>query len=653
MHAEIPPGQQVIAAANNRRHESRAAVQVFARDTRLDADAPLVYLAPGQADQLRPDARAGHLVCPLADCQDSTFVVRGGLVRRHHFAHRAGAGHHTAETIAHHTAKHLVARWLREQYPTATVYPDTKEVETGQRPDVLLELPDGTQVAYEVQFADLTAGAWQARRDRYASEGIKNVWLFGGRRYDRAPAPGVSGGDWVSLHGVFRSVLAELHPMLLIDPFAQTVALGAGDDVFELLVATDRRGWGARMSAQVGPRRLLQDLPATRGVLEVPGVRPLLEAARAERVRRTEEERLQAEHAEKTRADAEKRRAEEQERERLERERAERLDAQRRLGRERAEEAARAEQALQLARATQEADRRRALWAAERSRVEATIGPLPVAVDAPVAPAELAVTTAAPDEWRWRVLSALQANWGFTVNPQGLRTLIPRRDGIPTSQVDPLLGDFLVLLRAHGWVWFWGARRPRSGEAVRVLAGVGAHPQRPRSAQLKPLPSGRVSGPGPGNHPYLDVDGTPSVDPVDRSRAVGTDAASKAMESALEEEQQRMIRTALAEALPPEEAGADASGAPNLIGVYRALPEAARWCVSRDWPVWRLPPRLHETARLTFYVLAFVYRDQPQADVRLADCSPEDALSVLEELHRQGFVSHGALGWQATYGGVL
>lgn len=173
-----------------RRHLAESAAQVFARDIRLAREAPLIFLAPGQADPLRGDARAGHLVCPLGDCQDNRFIVYGGTERRHHFKHRGGAGHHSPESIAHHTAKHMIARWLRQLYPGAQIFPDTQEVETRQRPDVLLVLEDGTRVAYEVQFASLTAAEWQSRRDRYGTQDIKNVWLFGCRHYDRLVPPG-------------------------------------------------------------------------------------------------------------------------------------------------------------------------------------------------------------------------------------------------------------------------------------------------------------------------------------------------------------------------------------------------------------------------------------------------------------------------------
>lgn len=58
-----------------------------------------------------------------------------------------------------------------------------------QRPDVLSALDDGTQVAYEVQFAALTADAWQARHDRYMSGGIKTSACSATRPITDSDAP--------------------------------------------------------------------------------------------------------------------------------------------------------------------------------------------------------------------------------------------------------------------------------------------------------------------------------------------------------------------------------------------------------------------------------------------------------------------------------
>ena len=154
-------------------------VQVWARDTRLLADAPLARLERGMAAAWRPDARAGHLVCPIPGCEDPRLTTRAGS-RRDHFAHRNLVGApHVPETWFHYTGKHLVGAWARRLYPEARVAVDEAAVENRQVPDVLVEFPDGLRFAFEVQYAALTEDDWRARHDGYAAQGIADVWLLG------------------------------------------------------------------------------------------------------------------------------------------------------------------------------------------------------------------------------------------------------------------------------------------------------------------------------------------------------------------------------------------------------------------------------------------------------------------------------------------
>ena len=73
--------------------------QLFARDRRLDQDAPLVFIEIGSAPQLRADCHAGDLVCPFPGCADSRLITRGGS-RRDHFAHRHAADVSADEKMA-------------------------------------------------------------------------------------------------------------------------------------------------------------------------------------------------------------------------------------------------------------------------------------------------------------------------------------------------------------------------------------------------------------------------------------------------------------------------------------------------------------------------------------------------------------------------
>ena len=252
-----------------------ASVQVFARDVRADPEAPLTFLERGQADAYRADARAGLLVCPLADCSDPRLVVRAGS-KRDHFAHRPGAGGHGPETIAHHTAKHLIGHWLRGHYPDVQVDVDTKHIDTGRLPDVLVTLSTGRQVGYEVQFAALTAAEWGRRHQAYVDAGVRDVWLFGGRRYDRPPR-GWAPDDTVAVVPLLEGVLAAWHPMLLIDPFEEAVGLGTGPAVEERLLARGR--YPDRV--QPVPHAALTRWPLSQarvaaGVIDLPGLRDLM-----------------------------------------------------------------------------------------------------------------------------------------------------------------------------------------------------------------------------------------------------------------------------------------------------------------------------------------------------------------------------------------
>ena len=649
--AAVPEAPQ---AESRRRHPEQSAAQVFARDRRLGLDAPLVFLAPRQAETLREDARAGHLVCPLGDCRDNRFIVYGGTERRHHFKHRSGAGHHAPETIAHHTAKHLVARWLRHLFPAAQVFPDTREVETGQRPDVLLVLEDGTRVAYEVQFAALTAAGWQTRRDRYASEEIRNVWLFGGKTYDRPGRAGEGVSAQVPLHPVFRAVLAAMHPMLLIDPFTETVAVGSGRDVDMLLTTA-----GVQVpellfpKAMVGERLPLMSMPASKGVIELPGVRDQIQRARdgharwLERLRREAEAQAGAEAAERRRQPA----VEEAERRaRLHQEDLARERAKGDRPRDRADEA-RQRRADIL---TTELRRRSDRWRPERERLEKHLGSLPAVVDGPVEDPEIATTPAAPDQWRWAVLEALADHHGFAVDPRGLADLVPLQRAARRADAQRIVTGYLDDLRAAGWVWYWGARGPRAGEAALVLARLGETPRRPPAAALRVV-GARVAGPGPGGMRYLASDGTPSMRTVDQARQVGPEALTHAWSEAHVAEVGRAVLAALAGgdalALPQRDAG---SPTLDLSAVYRVLPDARVWCAAQSWPEWpTLPSRLREVAKLTLYVLEKVQGGHSQQAVRLAGCSDEDTKQALDALRCSGYITDGAMGWQTTFGGRL
>jgi Competence protein CoiA-like family len=193
--------------------------QLFARDARLPADAPLVFMPEGGADSVRQDCRDGYLVCPVPDRPNPRYIARGGS-RRHHFAHHGGAGGHAPERYFHQVGKRLVADLIRKRQPRAEVVLEGR-VENGQVADVLARSPaTGRRYAFEVQYSPLTVEEWRARHDGYRALGIVDTWLFGHIRPHLRRVPG-SGLIAVSplLAEVFREGLA----VLFLNPDEQTV----------------------------------------------------------------------------------------------------------------------------------------------------------------------------------------------------------------------------------------------------------------------------------------------------------------------------------------------------------------------------------------------------------------------------------------------
>lgn len=455
--------------------------QIFARDVRLPPDAPLVYLAAGAAKDLRDAARAGHLRCPLPGCEQRRLTTRGGPTVRDHFVHlNRPDGPHGYETLAHHTAKHLIGRHLRQQFPDADVDVDTEAVTSGARPDVLLVLPGGRAVAYEVQYAPLTPEHWLARHRRYAQDGIRDVWLFGGPRYQRTPRHfAAEEGDLV-IGPTLTAVLQSGHPLLLIDSEHEHVALGCGRDVVGVSAGTGGRGEFRPAWYPVGDARW----PA--GVLELPGMRDLLREC----------------------ADA---------REREHKAAGRRIwlsaEAQRR-------QELRARMVAAAAR----------VWAEERREIEAARGPLPSIVDVDLPqPATTAlpygrnatdrtVLTEPVSRWRWRLLLALETQLGVAVTDHWLQHKAFDDDGghVGDTAKRALLDPFLVALRDAGYLWFAGTHRPATGEGVLVLGGADTVPDPPgrfprrklvrgRPVRLVKIPTGEVVWEAVGEAPVTMV----------------------------------------------------------------------------------------------------------------------------------------------------
>ncbi|MEU9420180.1 hypothetical protein [Streptomyces sp. NPDC048272] len=221
--------------------------QVWARD-RHTGD--LLYLPDGQADgEVRPGVTwrsytaGGMLLCPMRGCGPFGRVVASPS-RRHHFAHRSGADHASGtglETLWHLSAKELLARWAAADPAlhgwqlhiddTPITMPDG-----WRRPDVLAISPDGAeQVAFEVQYSELTGEQWRARHHFYARAGVVDIWLFAhhGPQWRTRVASGPArraelahrDSGWtaaVGLSGLHQAMLQDGVVPLWLDPTTQS-----------------------------------------------------------------------------------------------------------------------------------------------------------------------------------------------------------------------------------------------------------------------------------------------------------------------------------------------------------------------------------------------------------------------------------------------
>jgi competence protein CoiA-like protein len=203
--------------------------QVYARDDRLQEDAPLVYLPRGGADAVRQDARDGHLICPLPECNERRLIVRAGT-RRDHFAHHhAPTQAHAPESVMHLQGKAMIASWLRGLFGGRLKV--GLEVPIGDRArvaDVLAVSPtSGERMAFEVQYAAITVEEWEARHADYQSRGIVDVWLWGHLPpHCRRPHGDALEGERAITPAMLACRTASGRPLLWINPEEQMLAIG-------------------------------------------------------------------------------------------------------------------------------------------------------------------------------------------------------------------------------------------------------------------------------------------------------------------------------------------------------------------------------------------------------------------------------------------
>ncbi|GCE16666.1 competence protein CoiA [Dictyobacter kobayashii] len=156
--------------------------------------------------QLQQWSRNHQLHCP--NCRGIVHV-RGGAEKRTqlHFAHQKGecAWSTEAESVRHAQGKLVLAQWLRQQYPQATISLEKRLPEPNRIADVFLEHPDGQQWAIEFQCAPLDIEEWKMRHNAYRKAGIIDTWIIGNNRREKQEA-------------FIEALLGSAHELLFLDP---------------------------------------------------------------------------------------------------------------------------------------------------------------------------------------------------------------------------------------------------------------------------------------------------------------------------------------------------------------------------------------------------------------------------------------------------
>lgn len=163
---------------------------------RLDGETMLVHEPrwEGQEQFLRESSRAGRLTAP---CCGARLILRWGLRKARHFAHapRARCPYDRwsePESAEHLAGKIMLYGWCRDRLAgqLRTLALEHPLPESLQRPDLYLELTDGTRYAIEYQRSAIGPGEWQERHDSYARQGIFDIWILGENRLTAAlPTP--------------------------------------------------------------------------------------------------------------------------------------------------------------------------------------------------------------------------------------------------------------------------------------------------------------------------------------------------------------------------------------------------------------------------------------------------------------------------------
>ncbi|HYG60674.1 MAG TPA: competence protein CoiA family protein, partial [Symbiobacteriaceae bacterium] len=171
---------------------------------RLDGETIIVceHQWDEQEASLRAAAREKRLHAP---CCGAPLVLKWGQRKVRHFAHprRVHCPYDRwaePESPEHMLGKVRLYEWCRRAFGTqvrilALEYPLSQ---TLQRPDVYLELHDGTRYAIEYQRTAITPGEWAERHEGYRGQSIHDIWVLGENRLADALPSAAQQARWAA-----------------------------------------------------------------------------------------------------------------------------------------------------------------------------------------------------------------------------------------------------------------------------------------------------------------------------------------------------------------------------------------------------------------------------------------------------------------------
>lgn len=169
-------------------------------------DGRLVVAEETPLEQLQRWSHERALHCP--NCRGVVFVRGGPGKRAHlHFAHQKGecAWSTEAESVRHMRGKVVLAQWLREQFPRASVTLEERLPEPNRIADIFVAHDDGRQWAVEFQCAPLDLEEWQHRHAAYRGANILDIWIIGDNRREKQEA-------------FIEAIIATAHEVMFLDP---------------------------------------------------------------------------------------------------------------------------------------------------------------------------------------------------------------------------------------------------------------------------------------------------------------------------------------------------------------------------------------------------------------------------------------------------